>query len=477
MINFNQNTQAHNDALFSCAQFDAVGVNEQVQPAIASVSEHRLVKAAKCPTPLFNGVSDAVGHVNSDTGELIKRRDFAHNTKVIFEHKDWCDEYRIRTQTETPNIIMPPDQSGERKTNMLTLAGAQKLSESCRYVEKKRGGYSTFLTLTLDEEARARVAAGETVQKQISRFWDAAKLMYKRGWREELDGKIHYGKPHSDDLDYCWVVENPKNEHGEDNPHAHILMRWRVPYRDFAAWAARIERLWGQGFAHLEKIKEPEKAGAYMAKAAGYMTKSSESADQGEVRGNRYGISKSARATGWEVICTNAAGIFGSLINDVYDYFIFNHGGKMKRREWLKNKLEETPKSDKKTRQKIGKALESVRKELNDTNNLPLRPSKYQLVLVGQNALRAVVNWAKDNKGGDYAPWLPKKERGVYWDEEEKPEGVWRRQYRKMIKIIQMKRVLRHTCCEEWWQAFRRDHFNNFGAPLEKTADDYFLMT
>ncbi|MEH6470352.1 MAG: hypothetical protein V7752_03805 [Halopseudomonas sp.] len=52
--------------------------------------------------------------------------------------------------------------------------------------------------------------------------------------------------------------------------------------------AVRLKQLRGQGVARFEKIKEPEKAGVYMAKAAGYMTKAEGRTDQGTVKGNRY---------------------------------------------------------------------------------------------------------------------------------------------------------------------------------------------
>ena len=86
----------------------------------------------------------------------------------------------------------------------------------------------------------------------------------------------------------------PKNDDGEDNPHIHLLMDWRADRKHFAGWAKRIESIWGNGAFHLERIKDPTAAGAYMAKAAGYMTKAAGDDDQGEVRGNRYAISSAA---------------------------------------------------------------------------------------------------------------------------------------------------------------------------------------
>ncbi|MDP2505635.1 hypothetical protein [Oceanobacter sp. 3_MG-2023] len=448
-------------------------VSNDSKAAERSDRAYRLVKAAKSPTGLSRPSAWAVsmpvqapeseddpsvyfpdGRIDLDTGEVIRYRAKDHNTKVIFERKTWADEYRVRTRCDTATG-KPPEQAGKRISQMLTLAGASKLAESCRYVHKKSGGYTTFLTLTLDEEARERVANGATIQSQVSRFWDAVTKAYKRGWTETLEGKEHKGQPHGDDdLDYCWVIENPKNEDGEDNPHVHIMMRWRVPYRDFQAWARRLERLWGQGFAHLEKIKEPEKAGAYMAKAAGYMTKGSKE-DQGEVKGNRYGISRGARAPGWEVVGTYAAGLMGSLITEVHDFFLFEYGPKLRKRERLKELLEETPVIDKKRRQKIGKALEKVRAELNDEKRLPVRPSKHQLVMCGVNSFRAFMNWAKDKASNSrFAHWLPVKERGVYWEENQESAGAYAREYRRRVWLGRMNRA--KGCCDEYWQAIQR---------------------
>ena len=453
-------------------------------------SEHRLVKETECPTPFEEGkksedirrgaegqgpfIEMRGGRVNLDTGEVIKDYNRENHTKVIFEHKPWADEYRVRTKCEMPITTRPPEHTGERVTTSLTIAGAQKMAESCRYVHKKRGGYSTFATLTLDEEARERVKAGETVQKQLSRFLDAMQKIWKRGWVENYEGTEHRGEAHGDEpLDYCWVIENPKNADGEDNPHVHIMLRWRVPYKDFQAWAQRIERLWGQGFAHLEKIKEPEKAGAYMAKAAGYMTKGQDG-DQGEVRGNRYGISKPARATGWECVGIYDAGIMGTLINDVHEFFQLEYGPKIARREFLKRKLDETPKTDKGQRKRIGEALEAVRSELTDEKKLPVRPSKYSLTMVGVNAFRSFLNWAKDGACRKFAHWLPVKPKGVTWAEETRPEGVYLKEFKRQIWAERMHRA--KGACSAFWQSMNRGAVPDWALADKSASVDDFVM-
>ncbi|SKC31459.1 hypothetical protein CZ809_00937 [Photobacterium piscicola] len=100
-------------------------------------------------------------------------------------------------------------------------------------------------------------------------------------------------------LDYCWVAEMPANEDGEPNPHVHILLRWQVPKTHFFAWVGRLERIWGNGFAKIERIKHAKAGASYLVKAVGYAAKGSDG-NQGLIRGNRYGIGAVSRAKGWK---------------------------------------------------------------------------------------------------------------------------------------------------------------------------------
>lgn len=430
-------------------------------------------------------------------------------SKAIIEHRAWCDEYRIRTKIELPAGAKPPEQSGKRTTKKLSLSGARSISDACYYVasDKERKGFSTFLTLTFDDAARSRVKIREnsgpctefeytkngikptvtrlengfdqtfqTIQKELSRFFDAIQKTYQRGWVHTFENKnnveckkgasqkgVEYRCAGNEDkLDYVWVVENPKNESGEDNPHAHIMLRWRVPFSHFGAWAERLESIWGQGFATLEKIKEPEKAGSYIAKAAGYMTKGSES-DQGEIRGNRYGMSKTARAPAWEVYGIYENGIMGSLVSDVYDHFMCEHGTKIQKRNFLKEKLDDLPKNEinKKERAKIGAALETIRGQLN-SDEVPHRPSKYQLVIKGQVHFKDFILWAQDQLHLQATPkWLPEI-KGVPWRGNEKPSGPWFAEYKKRIFEGRVWR---------WFSQSKRCF-----KQLEKTAAEYFSV-
>jgi hypothetical protein len=117
-------------------------------------------------------------------------------------------------------------------------------------------------------------------------------------------------------LDYMWVAEMPENSNGEKNPHVHILMRWQVNPQIFQAWAKRLERLWGHGFAKLERIHTPQAASNYLLKAVGYLTKS-ESSEQGDISGNRYNISASARAPKWECIGEFYADNFIAILGEL----------------------------------------------------------------------------------------------------------------------------------------------------------------
>ncbi|AWL11918.1 hypothetical protein HMF8227_01443 [Saliniradius amylolyticus] len=188
-----------------------------------------------------------------------------------------------------------------------------------------------------------------TIGREVSRFFDLMQKRYQRGWtwtpskdeREQAQGEmfaapVKFGPTwdvkHTDygpervpaPLDYIWVAEAPPkygkitNAVGEtrevitgQNPHVHILMNWHVPKQYFKGWAEQMESAWGQGFAHLERIHSPKAATGYLLKALGYMTKGNHTLDkdtgelistQGWIRGNRYNISRSARAPGWEVL-------------------------------------------------------------------------------------------------------------------------------------------------------------------------------
>ncbi|NOH93060.1 hypothetical protein F0229_10890 [Vibrio sp. AIC-3] len=180
-----------------------------------------------------------------------------------------------------------------------------------------------------------------TMGKEVSRILDAMKKMYQRGWVADHTLQIdtdsgqkycdlkaekvlpHIGKssevgPTNKPLDfhYIWVAECPANEDGEPNPHVHVLLKWNVKPRFFSAWAKRLEKIWGHGFAKLERIKKPKAAGSYIIKAVGYAAKG-ENAEQGLIRGNRYNISKCTRAPKWECLASFEADNMTAVIKEL----------------------------------------------------------------------------------------------------------------------------------------------------------------
>jgi hypothetical protein len=380
---------------------------------------------------------------------------------TIVTHREWSDEYRIRTQVDLP-ASQPPAQSGPRITSGLSLNGAVAISDSCHYIALKQGGYKTFLTLTFDDDARNRIASGRsTIQKETSRFFDGLQKMYQRGWIANAPlGQVKV-PGHDHKLKYCWVAENPKNKRGEDNPHLHVLMAWKVPFVLFDSWAKRIEGIWGQGFASLEKIKDPISAGAYMAKAAGYITKSSSQSDQGVIRGNRYGISTDARAPPWACIGKYELGIMGSLIADTHDFMNFKYGHVLHERKELNSTLdsmkeqhkaaksrgEKIPPGSAKRRAQIGQKLQQIRSKI---NQIPVVASKYQLLIKGKENFGKMWEWATTGDRTGAEDWLPVIDQTDTWDPNYKPDGLW---YGEFLRRTNYRRHRRHEQTPKWWES------------------------
>lgn len=229
---------------------------------------------------------------------------------------------------------------------------------------------------------------------------------------EYLEKRAVFGeKEKSAPLDYMWVAEQPTNESGDKNPHVHVLMRWQVKPELFQAWAKRLEKLWGHGFAKLERIKTPEAASNYLLKAVGYLTKGAEN-DQGEIKGNRYGISASARAPTWgcigEFYADNFLAILGELreklsrkksaIQSRINAAINQKSAKVAKYSTLKNVNKKT---DTEKRQahiaRIKKQLfeddSEIKKEFDYINNLPF-VSEYSLGGLNEEQATNFLMWA-----------------------------------------------------------------------------------
>ncbi|WP_341937191.1 hypothetical protein [Marinimicrobium sp. C2-29] len=264
-------------------------------------------------------------------------------------------------------------------------------------------------------------------------------------------------------LAYSWVVEVPTNENGEENPHVHMLLGWQVPYKQFESWAERIERIWGNGYFHLEKIKDCTCAGAYMAKAAGYMTKAEGSDSQGKVRGNRYGISEPARAPDWVTIGKAQLHAMGQIIADVYDHLTQKNGADYKRRKQLNKKLEDTPKTERDKRHQIGQRLQAVREKL---NALPVRCNKYQIILKGEDAKSCFMSWAMGDSNRP-PEWLPELPKDLAWEPGATPGAKSGHYWRNLKKKFQEVKRRRHAVTNEtaaWmleqWEQAKRDTAN-----------------
>ncbi|GHA34259.1 hypothetical protein ACFFLZ_06365 [Photobacterium aphoticum] len=236
---------------------------------------------------------------------------------VRLMHREWSGSYRILHHTQTRPSDAPEPQSGERYSEKLTQRAVTKIFESGAYVAAAKGGFSTFLTLTFSAEQRNAIFGGEsTLGREVSRFLDGIKKMYQRGWLGTDENQEPFWMDgHAEPFHYIWVAECPANEHGEPNPHVHLIMNWKVEKEYFAAWSARIENIWGHGFAHLERIRQPKAAGSYIIKAVGYAAKG-ENADQGLIKGNRYNIARCSRAPGWDCIASFEAHNMAAIIKE-----------------------------------------------------------------------------------------------------------------------------------------------------------------
>ncbi len=435
--------------------FDGICAREVIAAQAASLplseaNRLRLVKAAKSPTkqnsdekPIFQRKVDQV----FEPFPIKATPSMEGGAFTVIQFREWSDEYRIRTRIEASNCP-PPIPEGHRESLSLTMKGAKKIADSCDYVSRKLGGYKTFLTLTFTDAQREGIKSGDiTIQKEVSRFCDGMTKMYQRGW-----GDDHQGEAAKDDqLLYVWVAEVPDNKAGEPNPHVHMLLNWRVNYRVFETWADRVEKLWGCGFAHLEKIKDTTSAAAYMMKAAGYLCKSQGKDDQGEIKGNRYNMSKAARAPDWETVSETQLHIMGKLIADVSQHITEKHGAKFKRRRVLNAKMDKYKKGSA-LRLAAGRALEKVRKEL---AALPVVASQYQLILKGRQAFDKFMSWAQADHSIN-AGWLPDKGYGEAYQyrKTERPDTLW---YKKFKEIHYWRRACRKViglCNDEWQNIF-----------------------
>ncbi len=211
-------------------------------------------------------------------------KSFSRQSAFRVLHREWSGQMRAGVFAQPAPGDAPEANTGTRFSDSLTKKAVTKIFEAAAYVATTKGGFSTFLTLTFDDDARQKLFAPDdetpetTIGKEVSRFMDGVKKVYQRGMKDCFVTDSHGDASplcnvtndipgNSDDFDYIWVAECPPNEDGEPNPHVHVLLRWRVERHLFRAWAERLENIWGHGFAHLERIKHKEAAGKYIIKA------------------------------------------------------------------------------------------------------------------------------------------------------------------------------------------------------------------
>ena len=249
-------------------------------------------------------------------------------SRAYLMNREWSNQYKMQMVYKPRPSDAPSANVGERYTENLTSRAVRKIFESGAYVATCHDGFCTFLTLTFSPEQRDRIFSGEiTMGSEVSRFLDGTKKLFKRGFDASISSETHTQQAIKEcddvtlvagsdaDFHYIWVAECPANEDGEPNPHVHILLNWQVDKAIFRAWAKRLEKIWGHGFANLERIKQPKAASAYLIKAVGYAAKGG-NAEQGLVRGNRYNIARCSRAPAWEVMASFDADNMAAIIKE-----------------------------------------------------------------------------------------------------------------------------------------------------------------
>lgn len=474
--------------------------------------------------------------MDPDTGELIEKKpewagqgSEAPGAYTVLSYRQWDDTWRLRPQIDPSKIQAPMAEAGPRVTEAMTHNGRKAIDESARYLAAIGKGFKTFLTLTLDNAARQRVAvqliegdysdlaSGETIdvtgrycplawhqneilknvpeaeglhslkpvttmQKEASRFFDAAQKIYGRGmdYTEGRDYKLTDGTtwtinsvdtagqplkcrlpghptgaapmcevhvfendkgrkvferpgnasiPHPvreaaepgapftliklklEPMRYSWAAENPKNDKGQDNPHIHVILDWAVPLGAFRYWAARLEAIWGQGFAKLERLRDSQAAGCYLLKAAGYLSKGEE---QGWIVGNRYFVSSTARAPKFQSVAVLPYGQLPLLMAHAAEHQREALEPVRRAREAARvASREATKQGNKKGAGILNGRIKAFTKQIEGRRVIA---GKWQMLLKGLKGLWAFMAWAGE-VGDSQAQGkeLPSKPAGFAW--------------------------------------------------------------
>lgn len=282
-----------------------------------------------------------------------------------------------------------------------------------------------------------------TLSTEVSRFANSIGKMRLRGWvpRYRRSGVVKVGvsdsycpiqwnhdkerlsgtEPVKGKLPYLWVAECPQNKNDMPNPHVHMLLSWSMPWRLFPAWAKRVEAIWGLGFAKLEIIRDTEKSAYYIAKAAGYLSKGQGSGDQGEIRGNRYGIASVSRAPGWVSVGVWSWGVLGHIISEARSVWWGIIAPMRKKRDELLRELGDVGGGDKWGRRRVLASVIDIRKKI---SRLPMVVGAYNVIFKQDSALLGFVNWAKQcgwsMSEHPSHPWLEEFKKQLDWSRDQK---------------------------------------------------------
>jgi len=217
-----------------------------------------------------------------------------------------------------------------------------------------------------------------------------------------------------------------------------------------------------------------------LALTAGYITKSSGQSDQGEIRGNRYGISTDARAPAWACVGKYELGIMGSLIADTHDFMSFKYGHVFHKRKELNSSLDSMKDQHKtakasgvkvapdssKHRAQIGQKLQQIRSKIND---LPIVASKYQVLIKGKENFDKMWEWATTGNRSGAEHWLPVIDQTETWNPDHKPDGLW---YGEFLKRTNYRRQRQCEQTSGWWDSL----FDTYDGHVEGEEDNHLSL-
>jgi len=134
-------------------------VDGQVNEYLARKKRKFEAKLHTCPEPLSLESRKTISE-SAFLADLPKKGSISNDAAVCVRmyHQEWSDNYRLGLETGALGAkTAPPLAAGERLTDSLSKKAVRNILESGAYLSTCRGGYSTFLTLTFNTEARKRI--------------------------------------------------------------------------------------------------------------------------------------------------------------------------------------------------------------------------------------------------------------------------------------------------------------------------------